>query len=98
MRITDEQKFRNFIITFISIILLIALAILAINQLNEEHELDHTVPYTIQSGNTLWEIGTEYRPKNMSIQEYLYNLEQYNGITANIRAGQTIQILVYKED
>ena len=97
MKIYDWRKFASFIITVVCVVLLIALTILAVQMVKEERELDHTESYTIQSGETLWEIGTRYRPETMSIQEYIFNLQEFNHIGSIIYPEQEIQILIYKE-
>ena len=86
-KIVDKSRF----ITFICIAILFIATTLAVVK-PEEHIIDHTEEYTVQYGDTLWGIGTQYRPSNMSIQEYLFNLEQYNGITPEIRPEQKIKI------
>ena len=83
--------------TILAILFLIVLIILAHNTLQEERKLDHVEEYTIQSGETLWQIGSKYRPDNMSIQEYVYNLQEYNNIGSMVYENQIIQILIYEE-
>lgn len=51
----------------------------------------------VQSGETLWGIASENRPETMSIQEYIYNLKQYNNIGSTIYENQKIKILIYEE-
>ena len=96
MRI-NWRKFATFLTTVICLVLLIALTVLAITMVKEERELDHIESYQVESGETLWSICSKYRPNNISIQEYLFNVEEYNGIGSMVYAGQTIQVLVYKE-
>ena len=88
MKITDWRK-------FLAVVLLLLILILSLAMKKEEPAPKEIESYTIQSGETLWSIGTEYRPKDMSIQEYIYRLETHNGITADIQAGQTIEILIF---
>ena len=97
IRIVDKEKFSNFIIVLISIILVITMTVLFINALKEHHEIDHTVTYTVAQGETLWTICTEYRPEDMSIQEYIYNVREYNKIDPVIYPNQEIELLIYKE-
>lgn len=49
--------------------------------------------YTVQRGDTLWSICTEYRPTNMDIRDYIYEVEQFNSCTEDIHAGQVIQLI-----
>lgn len=97
MKIADKERFYTVIITILAIIFLILIAVLAVQELNKEHEVERIESYTITSGETLWSIGTEYRPNDMSIQEYIYNIREYNNIGSIIYPGQTIQLLIYKE-
>ena len=97
MKIVNWKKFATFLTTVICLALLIALTILAVNMVKEERELERIENYQVESGETLWSICTKYRPSDMSIQEYLFNVEEYNGIGSMVYAGQTIQVLVYKE-
>ena len=54
--------------------------------------------YGINSGDTLWNIAEEYKPKSISYSDYINTLYKLNdGLTANIHAGQTIMIPVYKK-
>ena len=92
MKITNPKR-----LTIFAIIILLIITALAIKVTGKAMEIDHTEDYTIQNGDTLWAIGTEYRPERMSIQEYIYNLEQYNGITPELHPEQKIKILIYKE-
>ena len=93
MKIVDKRKFINFLIVVITLFILFACIVIT----NEKYELDHMEEYTVKSGETLWSICTNYRPDNMSIQEYIYNIEEQNDITPMIYAGQKIQLLIYKE-
>ena len=83
------------IITVLAILLLLLITFLAFRQ--KEHKIDETFAYTIQAGDTLWSIASNYRPKTMSIQEYIFNLQKYNNISPEIYPQQEIQILVYEE-
>lgn len=92
MRINDWRKF----VTFIALLLFIATSVLLII-CKENHEVKEVIEYEVECGDTLWSIGTEYRPNDMSIQEYIYNLQEYNNIGSIIYPNQIIQILIYEE-
>lgn len=73
--------------------------ILAISTRNKtDLKITATESYTISSGETLWEICTKYRPDGMTIQEYIYNVQNHNQIGAEIHPGQTIELLIYEEE
>lgn len=49
--------------------------------------------YTVQPGDTLWSIAEDNRVHN-DIREDIYNIEQLNHCTANIKVGQELLIPV----
>lgn len=91
MKIYDWRKFT----TFLAIVLFLVLLILT--QCTRKKQVPKVQEYEVQSGETLWEIATMYRPKDMSIQEYIYNLKEYNNIGSIIYPNQVLKILVYEE-
>ena len=92
MKICNWKRFT----TFLAIVMLLACVIL--HQCSKkELQVKDVEEYTVQSGETLWSIGTEYRPATMSIQEYIYNLQKYNNIGSIIYPKQVIKILIYEE-
>ena len=92
MKIYDWKRF----MTFISIVLFLVLVCLS-QCSKKELVLKEIQEYEVQSGETLWSIGTEYRPQGMSIQEYIFNLQQFNNIDSTIYPSQKLQILIYEE-
>mgnify|MGYP003304354775 CR=1 FL=1 len=92
MKIYDWRRF----LTFLALLLLFIILILS-QCTKKELQVKEIQEHSVQSGETLWSIATEYRPQTMSIQEYIYNLEQYNNINAQIFPHQKIQILIYEE-
>lgn len=92
MKIYDWKRFT----TFISIVLF--LVIVCLSQCSKkEPKVIEIQDYTIQSGETLWNIGTQFRPKTMSIQEYIFNIQKFNNIDSTIYPEQEIKILIYEE-
>ena len=78
-------------------IILLALMIIAIvsalrrPQANIEWEQQ---TYTVQAGDTLWNIGKEHCPENTHIGWWVQEVQKLNGITDNIiRPNQKIIIL-----
>lgn len=92
MKITKERG-KTILIGAITILLLVAIFYMLSKY--EEPTPTGVESYEIRSGETLWSIASTYRPESMSIQEYIYYLEQENGINAEIFAGQTIKILIF---
>lgn len=84
------------LLTFIAIVLLFIGIILHQCTIKKQEVID-IKEYTVQSGETLWSIASAYRPEHMSIQEYIYNLKEYNNIGSMVYANQKLQILIYEE-
>ena len=93
MKIYDWKKF----LAFIAVLIFFIILILFISG-KRERVINHVEEYVVTSGETLWSICTEYRPKDMSIQEYIYNIREYNKIGSIIHSGETIKLLIYEED
>lgn len=57
-----------------------------------------TASYTVQRGDTLWSICTQYCPYGVDIWEYIYQVKEENGMQSScIYAGDEITILIPKE-
>lgn len=54
------------------------------------------VSYVVEPGDTLWGIASVYKPNDMRYDDYIYQLKQHNGISARIKDGQVIEVLVWK--
>ena len=54
--------------------------------------------YTIEPGDTLWDIAREQKPKDMSIRHYVNLLYRENpGLTAQVYPGDAIEIILWEE-
>lgn len=53
--------------------------------------------YVVQAGDTLWDIANLYKPSDMRYDEYIYEVKLHNGISADIKMGQAINILIWEE-
>ena len=105
IRIVDKEKFSNFIIVLISIILVITMTVLFINALKEHHEIDHTVTHTVaqgetyivQQGDTIWGISARVmKERNIEcdIREIVYQIRKDNNIKncGDLQIGQELYI------
>ena len=54
------------------------------------------VSYFVEQGDTLWSIAREYKPNDMSYDKYIYKVLRHNGISATIKYGQAIEILIWE--
>ena len=50
--------------------------------------------YTVQSGDTLWEIAAGYCPQGVDLREWIHEVEKINGIDGYIYAGDKITVLI----
>ena len=51
------------------------------------------LPYSVQSGDTLWALAQEYGPADMDVRTVVYQICQLNGISAkDLQPGQYITI------
>lgn len=47
----------------------------------------------VNSGDTLWGIGTAYKPQGMDIREYVDHIQRLNGLSSsNIQTGQLLKL------
>lgn len=55
----------------------------------------HTETVVVKSGDTLWGIAEEYKPKEIYILEYIEEIKKLNNIDSDIHGGDTILVYVY---
>lgn len=56
------------------------------------------IEYTVQAGDTLWDIAEEYAPKGADKREYIYNIKKHNGLkNSEIRPGMVLEITTEAE-
>lgn len=53
--------------------------------------------YTVQPGDTLWDIAAEHRPEFMGIRAYVDLMEELNYVGTKIWPGQVMLIPVWRE-
>jgi hypothetical protein len=81
------------LITVIAILLFLVIAILHVNRPKTENKIEVIKEYTVQAGDVLWGICKPYKPSNMDLREYIYNVCEYNGCTADLQIGQEIKLI-----
>ena len=52
--------------------------------------------YTVEAGDTLWSVCKTYKPEDMDLREYIFEVCKFNNCTPKIRAGQKITMLKVK--
>lgn len=93
-RIKSKSRFTVFIvllmITFVSMSNMV-LGLSDVSSLTQPIYAD----VQINSGDTLWDIASEYNPSNTDVRELVYEICRLNGISADtIYPGQTIRVPV----
>lgn len=59
------------------------------------HDNRTTQTVVVKSGDTLWDIAEQYKPDNIDIREYIYDIKTLNNISSTIHEGDTILVYVY---
>ena len=59
------------------------------------HDNRTTQTVIVKSGDTLWDIAEQYKPDNIDIREYIYDVKTLNNISSTIHEGDTILVYVY---
>lgn len=66
---------------------------------SQQPEIISYEPYYISRGETLWDIAKPIsQATGLGIQSIVDEIENHNGITANIKIGQSIEIPTYSND
>lgn len=94
-RLIRQRKLRRqrnvaFMIVLVFVITIASVAFANHNRSQIESE---TVSITVCPGDTVWSIAKEYKPQDISLEEFVYNISANNGIKdGNIVCGQTLYI------
>lgn len=88
------MKINKFLAIILFLLIILAIIITYANVVNADSNITYT-DYTIQPGETLWDIAQRYYP-NSDIRVNVWQIEQDNGIDAYVKAGQEIKIRVVK--
>ena len=52
--------------------------------------------YTVESGHTLWNISSQYKPEWLDTREYIHEIKALNNTTdSNINEGDIILVYIY---
>ncbi len=94
-RLIRQRKLRRqrnvaFMIVLVFVITIASVAFANHNRSQIESE---AVSITVCPGDTVWSIAKEYKPQDISLEEFVYNISANNGIKdGNIVCGQTLYI------
>ncbi len=59
-----------------------------------ESKYSGEVIYTVEKGDTLWDIAKHYKPEGLNMSKYIHELRKLNDIGADIYPGQVITVPV----
>lgn len=88
VRTMDRQTKENIILALILALLFIFVIYISGRAYNTP---DTTVSYTVQPGDTLWEIAEKYAP-TYHTGNVVYKIERLNGIDGYIVPGQVLEV------
>ena len=91
-RIKSEFRFTLFLLVCIILIFLMGNAFIVLNPAVSLTEKNYET-VEIFTGDTLWEIASEYAPDNMDIRRAVYKLQALNNLSAaDLMPGMVIKI------
>lgn len=94
-RIISKFRFTTFLVVAILCIFTILGSLTGINTVSSSSMTEYNL-VKIESGDTLWDIASEYAPDNMDLRQVVYEICDLNEISADqLEAGQKIIIPVY---
>lgn len=95
-RITSKVRFTLFIAATVLCILTAFNTLIGFNTVSSSSvDLYHQVK--IQSGDTLWDIASEYGPEDADVRQIVRDICEINEITADsLEVGQKIVVPVYE--
>ncbi len=94
-RITSKFRFTTFLVIAILCIFTIIGTLTGINTANSSSMAAYNM-VKVESGDTLWDIASEYGPDNMDLRQVVYEICDLNEISADqLEAGQNIIVPVY---
>ena len=91
-RICNRVRFTAFVAAFVLIFVVGVSSLLGFNDATGMDIPDYTV-VTVQSGDTLWGLASQYGPQNADIRMLVYTISKINHVTAStLRPGMELSI------
>ncbi len=85
-----RQRSAFFMVLIVLLVMIAHSAFSKQENINEEYEV---VSVTVQAGDTLWSIASEYKPAGTDLREFVYDIAANNGIKdCQVFSGQTLFI------
>lgn len=79
-------------------LMVVLLAILLIGSMMPDEAIRYE-PYTVQSGDTLWDISKEFTPADRDCRGTIEEIKKVNKLeNGKIYAGQVILVPIYEEE
>lgn len=98
-RATHRQVRWDNIITLALVVSLLIAIVSVVASWNDTPDLVSSQPYTVQYGDTLWEIAEKSNGYGkMDIRDIIYDIKELSDCTTEINYGQIVQIPIYEED
>ena len=88
------------LITLVTSIFTMGYAVGADNTRKAEYE-EHKqmITYTVKPGDTLWSIAEKYKPSWVDTREYIYEIQDLNGMSnSNIDIGDKLSLYTDEDD
>lgn len=83
-----RQRSAFFMILMVVVVMMAHAAFSKPDNISDEYNV---VSVTVESGDTLWSIASEYKPQGKDLREFVYEIAANNGIKdCDILCGQTI--------
>ena len=93
--VTSKIRFTIFMVIVILSLFTVVSSVAGFNIANSTSMSQYNC-VEVQSGDTLWNIASEYKPDNKDVREVVYDICNVNDIKADdLTAGQKILIPVY---
>lgn len=94
-RITSKFRFTTFLVIVVLCIFTI-IGTLAGNNIVSSSSMNQYNQVKVESGDTLWDIASEYGSDDMDVRQVIHEICDLNEITADqLEAGQKIIVPVY---
>ncbi len=95
-RITSKLRFTLFVAAAILCVFTAFNSLIGFNTVSSS-SVDQYYQVKVQSGDTLWQIASEYGPEDADIRQIVHEICDINEITADsLEAGQKIIVPVYE--
>lgn len=87
MKIVNKARF----ITFMAVVIFLIIAGLSVAESKLQYQVADV--HTVVAGETMWSICTKYKPSNMDIRDYIYEVCEYNNCSVDLQVGQNIELI-----